>query len=281
MKKRPTKSLKYRNEGFFELRLTNAASKRKWICVERLLRVSINFQLSSKCCVDCTHFHNSLHLILRYNPPLDIVRLIVEKDCESVFELDCNDHFPLQTALSYGTSSNVIKYLISKNREAFFTLDVDGKNPMHLAVEGYEILSADTSSKLTSFDTISEIIEILCDVEPSCMLQRDNNNMNAIAYASSRKVDERVISKMWEMERNRIKMKKDKSRSRSSLHDMKKSKTSKSSRVIPSQKMGKDVSNSTRWKKSWTPTWLNKKHGEQNRSSLNQNVIINAKMQQN
>lgn len=188
---------KYHETRTQESRLIKAASTRKWKTVENILKMISNFrsyQWEDKCCSECTNHHNTLHLILKYNPPLNVVRLIIKNEPKSVFEIDCLDHFPLQTALSYGTSSKVIEYLISQNKDAFYTLDCEGKTPLHLAVDGYEILSADYSTKLTSVATFSEIIDMLYKFKPSCVVKKDHNNMDVVRYAIKNQIDYEAVS---------------------------------------------------------------------------------------
>lgn len=186
--------LKERSDTFESTLDSTLSSYKRWKHVEKQLKNDFNWGndnkwVSMRCPI--------LHLILKYNPPIHIVMQIVKNNPMSVFEIDCKNYSPIHTALSCGTSSVVLDYLISCNKEAVLNVvEPDRKTPMHLAVDGYEILSIDPMSKLTSFETFSETIKILYKIQPSFIAKKDANKMDVVKYAINNMADNKVISKL-------------------------------------------------------------------------------------
>lgn len=60
----------------------------------------------------------SLHLVLRGDPPLEIVVSLVEAYPEAVFEENEKGYLPLHVACRYGVNVDVVRYLIRQNPEA-------------------------------------------------------------------------------------------------------------------------------------------------------------------
>ena len=183
------------------------ASTRKWNFVITIIKKYFDsgkiLVWSSKCSECCRVQHNTLHCILQYNPPVHVVRKIVETVPNSVNEADCMNRYPIHVALLYGTTPNVLNFLLSLNRKALISIDKEGKTPMHLAVDGYELLNADLSSRFSSFENFSEVVDILHSIDPSFVTRKDFNEKNAVKYALHKKVDKLVVSKLSSLKERR------------------------------------------------------------------------------
>ena len=76
---------------------------------------------------------NAIHFVCRYQPPLDIVKSVVQIYPEGVLELDSVGQTPLHVAVSWKASLGVIEQLISTHAEAAMIQDTHGRTPLQLA----------------------------------------------------------------------------------------------------------------------------------------------------
>ena len=163
--------------------LEDEASRRNWkkvgqiLCQAHVFGVVPNYDF--KCKADCCERHSILHSMLKYNPPSRVLQQIIHYFPDSVQEMNCRYHLLLHTALAHGASEQVIKKLICLDVNTVSCVDVDGKTSLHLALDGYEILSADLSTRLTCNETMTAVINLLCKIAPS-IVKIDNNIVSAV-----------------------------------------------------------------------------------------------------
>lgn len=133
---------------------------------------------------------NILHLVLQYNPPLRILKHIVdllehedqhEHQHQSLsFLLETDDAFnksriPLHVAITYGASYEVIKFLIDRSNESARCRDMHGQSPLHLACSSCSLQSNQKEQE--------RIISKLISVAPEFLLREDNNRKIPIELA--------------------------------------------------------------------------------------------------
>ena len=78
-------------------------------------------------------FSSSLHACVRFNPPPNIVRLLLEFFPESLSHVDCLHRTPLHVAVGTRADLDVIQLLADAYPAARSVQDEDGKTPLHLA----------------------------------------------------------------------------------------------------------------------------------------------------
>lgn len=76
-------------------------------------------QGKQEACQDLQDGTLPLHLLLKNDPPLHVVKKLVEAYPEAVFEYDSEwNYLPLHVACRYGCNTEVIEYLIHQNPDA-------------------------------------------------------------------------------------------------------------------------------------------------------------------
>jgi len=111
--------------------------------------------LSKKDCIDTLETRcfggekgvNILHMMCRFQPPLDLVELTVNTWPTLVNERDPGGNFPLHVASLYGSRSDVVKYLLAVHKEAVMIPDDRGRLPLHLACRPIRWQPANQSDK--------------------------------------------------------------------------------------------------------------------------------------
>jgi len=74
----------------------------------------------------------ALHLLLKSDPPLRVVKALVEAYPEALFEENQNGYLPLHVACRYGNSKEVVEYLIQQNPQAKTRSTQAGSAPLEL-----------------------------------------------------------------------------------------------------------------------------------------------------
>ena len=142
--------------------------------------------------IDCFEQCNILHLVLKYNPPFNIIQKIVATNPELVYETNSIGHLPLHTALTNGTCPSVVKHLYEVNEKSISIADVEGKTPLHLAFDAYEKVGPN----LLSSSEITKVIFLVLFLKPLNMLTIDENGMDVLEYAIDKLAPYAVIKKL-------------------------------------------------------------------------------------
>lgn len=135
---------------------------------------------------------NILHLVLQYDPPLRILKHIVDllelehedkhehRHQSLSFLLEPDDEFnksgiPLHVAIAYGASYEVINFLVDRSNESARCRDIHGQSPLHLACSSCSLQSNQNEQE--------RIISKLISVAPEMSLREDNNRKIPIELA--------------------------------------------------------------------------------------------------
>ncbi len=120
--------------------------------------------LQYQCILFALHiFRHSLHACARFNPPVEIVKLLIELVPESPSLVDCLNRTPLHVAVGTRANFSSIRLLAGAYPEACAVLDEDGKTPLHLACDSAcELFKGDESCEREppSFDVVSMIASL-------------------------------------------------------------------------------------------------------------------------
>jgi len=176
---------------------------RKWNTLDGTLLEDLDLTQAPykfRCCSSCKASHGLLNGVLMYQPPVKIVRKIVENLPALAYDINCIDHFPFHTALSHGCNINVVNYLIGRNNRAVQLIDREGKNQLHLAIDGYEKLYLTSNYELSSInDNVFQVLNTLYNIEPSNVMKTDSNDMDVIEYALEKEIDYDIIIKLQKL----------------------------------------------------------------------------------
>lgn len=123
-----------------------------------------------------------LHACARFDPPINLVRKMIELCPEAPSSRDCLDRTPLHVAAGTGASSIVIRDLVDAYPGACMVQDKDGRSPLHMACDSSCELFDDGRSCDRPLPSHSTIAALLSASLESAVLE-DKDGTNAIEYA--------------------------------------------------------------------------------------------------
>ncbi|KAL9179508.1 hypothetical protein ACHAXT_008798 [Thalassiosira profunda] len=165
--------------------LTRLVAKRSWFEVERVLSSTSSVERIEIDDQGIINEESILHFALRYNAPLEIVRLLAKKP-------DSTGKFACHVAGKYGATPIVMEYLISRNKAAAGVQDPQGKAPIHYVAEFYQ----GSHSSCDVSDAMLQVVRLLREAAPLSFNLEDNDGCNAIEYAIENDADIRVVKTM-------------------------------------------------------------------------------------
>lgn len=127
-----------RDEYSYLCLLLQGIDARKWEALEIMLRsdpmkfvaVSVAISRSSQ-----LNGMTVLHASVRFDPPPQLVELILRLTPFAAAAVDCLNRTPLHIATAVRANSQTISLLTHACREACTIQDVDGKTPLHFACD--------------------------------------------------------------------------------------------------------------------------------------------------
>lgn len=146
------------------------------------------------CCSECKHPHSHCPLLYAcaLDPPLSVVKSLVEAHPQGLSERDCEGKLPLHISCEYGASPEVIAYLVARDCTAVRAIDNNGRYPLHLACFSYVIGYADGKGKddvsqstisNEDIDDMHDTLLILLNVAPDLIVERDYDDTCPIEYS--------------------------------------------------------------------------------------------------
>ena len=130
-------------------------------------------------------FH-SLHACVRYNPPPEILKILLDLVPEAPACVDIAGRTPLHVAVGMRANISAIKILVSAYPDACAMLDCEGKTPLHLACDGDCDLFEKEEEEVDSIPKNSpclHTIETLINACPLAAVLEDQDRMTALEYA--------------------------------------------------------------------------------------------------
>ncbi|KAL7540403.1 hypothetical protein ACHAXR_010078 [Thalassiosira sp. AJA248-18] len=123
-----------------------------------------------------------LHACVRFDPPPEVVKLLLELVPESTSCVDCLQRTPLHIAAGTRASFPLIKLLAEAFPQACAIQDEDGKTPLHMACDDTcEIFEGDGDSKRDP--SSYEVVETLIRASPFSVPVEDTDDMSALEHA--------------------------------------------------------------------------------------------------
>jgi len=128
------------------------------------------------------HFGGILLLACRYDPPTDIIALLINENPSALYETCGDNRFPLHVACANGASSHVIKQLLEANKEATYQRDKHGMLPIHIACR-HEFSGAWRPEDISSYESQVQTLKYLIKAAPDTLLEVDENGKCSIEHA--------------------------------------------------------------------------------------------------
>jgi len=182
-----------------EATLTDLFFDREWEYIrnnEKLLEFSIaaGYEGNDKSNTKLSNFEGAglgvtlLHAMVRFQPPLDLVELVVRYWPWMVKTVDqSTGHLPIHVACLFGSRSDVVKYLLSLFGEGAMMADKNHRMPVHLACRPErwlpESMRREVSDGPLYIHAGSAVIEALCTHSPKATNMEDCDGYNALEIA--------------------------------------------------------------------------------------------------
>lgn len=177
-----------------------------------------------------------LHTSCRHQPPLEIIKLIIDKFPISVSTRTLKEkQYPLHIAATYGAHPGIISLLIEKHPSAASSSDHNGKTPLHLACESYHFTfreekdphrggktagatEGNQQQKILDMETaMLQTVRIMTKNSPEIVNIHDDEDMTALEYAICSNIPLPVVQSIQRASERFFKLQKEKSLSNSIL----------------------------------------------------------------
>jgi hypothetical protein len=174
-------------------KLIKLAQQHCWNKVETLL-TNTNYEMRMSIMTAKDGFGgNCVHVLCRFDPPLDLFIQVVDLCPSKVREVDNENRTPLFMAAASGASINVINSLLALYPEAATMRDLDGRTPLIAACMHQDpgaIMTRDGQSyRYRQFRIVQELVAVNASIV-DCV---DNGNMNALDYAIIRRGELKTV----------------------------------------------------------------------------------------
>lgn len=181
-------------------------SKKNWKSVLKIMSGNDEKALDrdSWCKCKCASCYHPILYACQLNPPVDVIKALIDADASAVYQSNCSGALPLHIACKKAASPEVIKILTHANGEALMTKDNKGRLPIHVAIES----SCVGKNKKRAARNLHDVVRILIKPCPETILEEDINDMCVIEHAINANVEISIVKylqKWSEHERRRQK----------------------------------------------------------------------------
>lgn len=150
-------------------------------------------------------FSDRLHACIRYNPPTELVKILLDLEPEAPACVDVANRTPLHVAVGMHANISTIETLVQVYPDACATLDWEGKTPLHLACDGCcELFEEEEEDKATSKDDMAstirtkkpclETIRTILNACPLAAVVEDQDGMTALEHAIMSDASFKIVS---------------------------------------------------------------------------------------
>lgn len=181
--------------------LARLISKRQWDDVLTTLKYLKGHDLicSTKCHEQCKSNHGILHHICCYQPPIQIIKHMLDTYGDKVlYEQDCLGRYPIRACVAYEADYNVIECIFHKNPNAILQKcnknDNDdnnignGNTPLHIAMNGYKQKSFKYRNDYKESESCQEyhmrVIKLFIKELPLSLTISNNNGITPLKLAN-------------------------------------------------------------------------------------------------
>ena len=146
---------------------------------------------------------NLLHVLCRFQPPLDLIISVTRAWPHMVGEMDEHTgHFPLHVAALHGCTSSVMKHLLNEYGHSAQVPDKNDKLPLHLACRPiqwqFHVIEDDLIAVPKSIQAGSAVIRILCDHWPHASNVEDCDGCNPLEIAIENELSQKICQILLE-----------------------------------------------------------------------------------
>eukprot|EP00986_Skeletonema_menzelii_P006654 scaffold2532_cov79-Skeletonema_menzelii.AAC.15 len=125
-----------------------------------------------------------LHAVVRYNPPLDVVRRMIDLCPDQLAAKDCLGRTPLHVAAGSSAEPRLIKLIANAYPASCDATDEDGKTPLHFACDSScELFEDDDANRSMSREVCHGTVRALLSESLHAATIEDLDEMNALEYA--------------------------------------------------------------------------------------------------
>jgi hypothetical protein len=144
---------------------------------------------------------NAVHFLCRYQPPLDIVKTILQIYPEGVSELDSVGQTPLHVAVSWKASLGVVEELLTSHVEAATMQDSHGRTPLQLACNKIcfdKCIMEKEDDKMGDLDNLHHIatmgmLKVLHSAAPGAIEMKDKSGRTVVDSAIRHGASDNVV----------------------------------------------------------------------------------------
>ena len=137
-----------------------------------------------------------LHQVCRHQPPLSLIRYMIEKNSKLLYTTNSFGHSPLHVSIQNATSPEIIDFLCSSSPDMAGMKDHMEKTPLHIACDCYSKRRSQNKSKRdfrSNKKSLRKIIETLIEYSPTTVNSEDIYGLTAIEYALNANTDIKTL----------------------------------------------------------------------------------------
>lgn len=139
-------------------------------------------------------FSHRLHACVRYNPPAELVKILLALEPEAPACVDVANRTPLHVAVGMHANISIIETLVHVYPDACATLDWEDKTPLHLACNGCcDLFEEEEGDNAMSNDNMAstirknkpclDTIRTLLNARPLAAVMEDQDGMTPLEHA--------------------------------------------------------------------------------------------------
>ncbi len=132
-------------------------------------------------------FYQSLHATVRYNPPPELVQILLDLVPESPTCIDIARRTPLHIAVGMRANPSTVELLVRAYPNACAMLDWEGKTPLHLACDdGFNLFNEEDNDTTTTIERPKHCLDTIRTLINACPLAavvEDQDDMTALEHA--------------------------------------------------------------------------------------------------
>lgn len=141
-----------------------------------------------------------LHCVLRFDPPIEIIKALLDLVPDQIAQSDCLGRLPLHVATGCRCSAPAVRLLVDRHPDGCLARDQDGKTPLILACDAdcelFEGHSGVRARSPPSLDVVRVLVRCV-----GCVPLEDSDGMSALEHAILSEADLRVVKMLQYLER--------------------------------------------------------------------------------
>jgi len=168
----------------------------EWTQLEKIISEPKLLKLISEHIQQCDDFNGMtlLHAVVRLNPPVHILEVMIDANGDALKGQDCVGRTPLHVACGTGADGLIIKRLVKAYPQACDMQDEDGKLPLHLACDTKCVIFEGDQTPRAPLTL--DVVKVLLSGSMQSVLAVDGDEMNPIEYAIVSALDIEIVKRL-------------------------------------------------------------------------------------